>query len=202
LAATAQVLASRAMGWAVAASGALGLFCSVMIYVFTRRACWSFARTAVRFALTAALLGLTAVWLSVLLAALLGPTDALLALARRHGPALCQLIALVAAIKLGCEAALFRHLLAARMTSLRRSALLHVGELSSVTLARFALGLLGGLVMPWLLLRALPSLSESTLVAFTALTLLLFSANLAGELLERYLFFAACAAPRMPGGLR
>ncbi len=29
-----------------------------------------------------------------------------------------------------------------------------------------------------------------------------FAACLAGELLERYLFFAACAAPRMPGGLR
>ena len=35
-----------------------------------------------------------------------------------------------------------------------------------------------------------------------ALTALLFLACLAGELLERYLFFAAVAAPRMPGGIR
>jgi hypothetical protein len=30
---------------------------------------------------------------------------------------------------------------------------------------------------------------------------MLFLACLAGELLERYQFFAACAAPRMPGRL-
>jgi hypothetical protein len=30
----------------------------------------------------------------------------------------------------------------------------------------------------------------------------LFAACLAGEILERYLFFAAVAGPRMPGGLR
>jgi hypothetical protein len=37
---------------------------------------------------------------------------------------------------------------------------------------------------------------------FVVLTALLFGACLAGELLERYLFFAACAAPQMPGGIR
>ena len=37
---------------------------------------------------------------------------------------------------------------------------------------------------------------------FVVLTALLFAACLAGELLERYLFFAACAAPQMPGGIR
>ena len=37
---------------------------------------------------------------------------------------------------------------------------------------------------------------------FVVMTGLLFVACLAGELLERYLFFAACAAPRMPGGIR
>jgi len=31
---------------------------------------------------------------------------------------------------------------------------------------------------------------------------MLFAACLAAELLERYLFFAACATPRMPGGPR
>jgi hypothetical protein len=88
------------------------------------------------------------------------------------------------------------------MTPLRRSALLQTGELSSVTLARFALGLLGGVVMPILLLNAFPSLSNASVVSFVAMAGLLFVANLVGELLERFLFFAACAAPRMPGGIR
>ena len=40
------------------------------------------------------------------------------------------------------------------------------------------------------------------LVPFVILSGLLFVACLAGEILERYLFFAACATPRMPGGIR
>ena len=35
----------------------VAVFCSAMIYVFTQRECWSFARVGVRFALTGALLG-------------------------------------------------------------------------------------------------------------------------------------------------
>ena len=88
------------------------------------------------------------------------------------------------------------------MSPLKRSALLYTRELSNVTLARFALGLLGGLVMPAMLLEKLPTLSGNNIASFAAITGLLFAANLAGELLERYLFFAACAAPRMPGGIR
>ncbi|HEY1598831.1 MAG TPA: DmsC/YnfH family molybdoenzyme membrane anchor subunit [Pirellulales bacterium] len=190
------------IGWAVAASGGLGVFCSVMIYVFTRRECWSFTRVAVRFVLTAALLGLTAAWLSILVATVARPSGELLSVIRENGPALCRTILLLAIVKLLWEVALFRHLLLSRMTPLRRSALLQTGELSSVTLARFALGLLGGVVMPILLLNAFPSLSNASVVSFVAMAGLLFVANLVGELLERFLFFAACAAPRMPGGIR
>ena len=43
------------------------------------------------------------------------------------------------------------------MTPLKRSALLMIRELSNVTLARFAAGILGGLVMPALLLVSLSS---------------------------------------------
>jgi hypothetical protein len=56
--------------------------------------------------------------------------------------------------------------------------------------------------MPLFLLSQLPTLSSANLVQFTATTGLLFVACVAGELLERYLFFTACAAPRMPGGIR
>ncbi len=198
----AGMAASEWIGWAVGVSGAAGMLCSVMIYVFTRREYWSLARTSTRFMLTSILLGLTAAWLSVLIATQLRPSDELLELVRQHGPLLCDTIMAIAATKLAWEASVFCHLLSARMTSLRRTALLQIGELSNIALARFALGLLGGVVMPWLLSRALPSLTDVSLVPFTAMTSLLFAANLGGELLERYLFFAACAAPRMPGGIR
>jgi hypothetical protein len=39
-------------------------------------------------------------------------------------------------------------------------------------------------------------------VFLTVTVAMLFAACLAGELLERYLYFTACAAPRMPGGFR
>ena len=67
----------------------------------------------------------------------------------------------------------------------------------------FALGALGGLMMPALLLGHAATFSnEADVAQFTATTGLLFVACLAGELVERYLFFTACAAPRMPGGIR
>jgi DMSO reductase anchor subunit len=194
---------SHWVGWGVAASGAVAVFCSTMIYVFTQRECWSFTRTGVRFALTSALLGVAAVWLSILVATLVRPSPSLFRLIEVCGPPLCQLLIVISAVKLIWEAVIFRHLLWRRMTPLRRSALLLAGELSSVALARFAAGLLGGVLMPVFLLAHMADAADGAgFVQFVVTTGLLFVACLVGELLERYLFFAACAAPQMPGGIR
>jgi hypothetical protein len=40
---------------------------------------------------------------------------------------------------------------------------------------------------------------NSSPLALLAVVVLALAANLAGELLERYLFFAAVVAPKMPG---
>jgi hypothetical protein len=63
--------------------------------------------------------------------------------------------------------------------------------------------MLGGIVAPALVLRLLADgmMSDGRL-QLTIASLFLFGAPGAGELLERYLFFAAVAAPRMPGGIR
>jgi hypothetical protein len=107
------------------------------------------------------------------------------------------------AAKLAWEAALFRHLLSRTMTPLKRSGVLMLRDLASFAVARFALGALGGIVAPALLLRQLSAGAlESGGPELVICTVLLFGASLAGELLERYLFFAAVAAPRMPGGIR
>ena len=55
----------RSLAAAVAATGFIGLFCSVMIYVFTGREFWSFGLTVTKFALTATVLGLAATLFSV-----------------------------------------------------------------------------------------------------------------------------------------
>ena len=191
------------LGWSVSATGIGAVFCSVMIYVFTQRECWSFMRVGVRFALTSALLGVAAVWMSILGGTLAMPSPSLFAFIRECGPALCWTLAALSIAKLAWEAAIFRHLWFRQMTPLHRSALLLTGDLSNITLARFALGLLGGLIMPIMFAGDTSMIADGAdLAKFVILAGLLFAACLAGELLERYLFFSACAAPQMPGGIR
>jgi formate dehydrogenase iron-sulfur subunit len=191
------------LGWSVAATGAIAVFCSIMIYVFTQRECWSPLRVTVRFVLTAALLGVAATWLSILLAMVASPSPLLSELIQEFGPTLCRTLILLSIVKLVWEAAIFRHLLFQRNTPLRRSAILLSRDLSSLTLARFALGILGGVLMPAMLLSQFASAASGPgQIQFVLTTGLLVLACLAGELVERYLFFAACAAPRMPGGIR
>jgi formate dehydrogenase iron-sulfur subunit len=193
----------KILGWSVAASGVLAVFCSTMIYVFTRRECWSMLRTGVRFLMTSAILGLATVWLSILMATLVRPSEELNNFVHEWGATLCRTLMGLTAGKLIWEAAIFWHLLNRKMTPLQRSAMLLTNDLSNATLARFALGILGGILMPILLLNQVESATEvAQLVKFVAVAGILFAASIAGELLERYLYFAACATPRMPGGLR
>lgn len=194
---------TRWLGWSVAASGALGVYCSVMIYVFTGRECWSMWRVGIKFLGTSAILGVAALWLSLLLLALVQPSRQAALFVAAHGPLLCRALLICAGAKLLWEALGFRHLLERRMTAMRRSALLMTRELPRMTLARFGAGVLGGMIMPTALLSGADSYSApGEWVRFLVVTGVLFIACLAGELLERSLFFTACAAPRMPGGIR
>ena len=192
---------TRSLGWTVAATGIVGIFCSIMIYEFTKREFWSFQQTVVKFSLTAAVMGIAAVWLTLSLLVHIADVGAGRELVAIAGPYLSQALLVAAALKLGVEALFFRHLLTRRVTPLRRSARLMLGPLANFTLARFALGLLGGVVMPLFLWNQLVNSSETVDVREAVLVGMLFTACLVGELLERYLFFAACSAPRMPGRL-
>jgi len=133
---------------AAAALGTLGLFCSVMIYVDTRREFWRFAQTAPRFFGTAALFALA--------------------------PAAPRAAAIALALKLAWESRTF--FFGATSARLQR------GPLARAVLTRDLFGLAAVL----LLAVAAP--------LWLALPLLL-----AGEIAERYLFFRAVDAPKMPG---
>ncbi len=187
-----------AVGWGVAVSGAVGVLCSVMIYVFTKRDFWSPTQTAVKFLLTSAVLGIATAWLTLLILSVSSHSPDSAALVRAAGPMLCRGLMIAAVLKLTFEANLFIHLMSHRASPLKRSAQLMIGPLSNVTLARFACGFLGGIVMPLFLLAD----PERTDVAVLIIVVILFAACFFGELFERYLFFAAVFAPRMPGGLR
>lgn len=173
--------AARALAAAVAIAGAAGVVCSVMVYHVVHRPFWRASSGGVKFAGTAVVLGLAAALVSV-------PSQA--------GSA-AALLAAVAA-KLGFEAALLRHLNDPRLTPLRRSAQLIRGALRRTAALRLGLGVLGGLVLPLVLLGAGTMLGPAGRFAVASAALL---ALVAGELAERYLFFAAVVRPKMPGGL-
>ncbi len=188
----------RPLSWGVSGLGVAAVFCSVMIYVYTQREFWSFTQTAGKFYLTAAILGIAAAWLSILLLDTVFEHPAAEQLSQSVGNNLLRALMIASGCKLLFELSLLRNLGARRVTPLKRSAQLLVGPLSNQTFARLALGLLGGVVMPAFLLAG----HGTTEVASIIIVSMLFVACLAGELLERYQFFAAVAAPRMPGGVR
>lgn len=77
------------------------------------------------------------------------------------------------------------------------------GELAKVRMHRFGWGILGGITLPYLLLHSPSEVGASFSDAAVAMIVAAaFLASLAGELCERYLFFTAAVAPRMPGGLQ
>jgi len=186
-----ELLLSLAPGVRLGAvvSGLVGVFCSVMVYVVTRREQWSFAQTGVKFFSTTLLLGSA----SVLTVSTWGAT----AEAAATPSLLVPVIIGTTLLKLAFELHSLSHARDRRATALKRMGVVMLGELKHVTVARFLLLVLGGLVLPTVLSRqVLPA------TATTVVTLLILTTLLAGELAERYLFFRAAPASRMPGGLR
>lgn len=189
------------LGWSVGLSGLIGVGCSIMIYAVTQRPLWGLIATTVRFSLTSGLLGLAALWLTTFFLSV-GGSEFAAQVMSASGERICQALVWLSTAKLLFEASLFRHLLTRQMTPLRRSARLMLEPFRKVTIARFICGVIGGIVMPLFLQGLIGSgQAEQTGLQLTVMTLL-FVACLVGELLERFLFFGAVAAPRMPGALR
>jgi DMSO reductase anchor subunit len=185
------------LGMTVSLAGLAGIVCGVMVYHVVRRPFWHAGRSTTKFLGTAAVLGLATTWMCSALNWAWwddGLSSQSLDLVRT----LCPLLAGVAAAKLLYEAAHFRHLCQRRFTPLRRTAQLMVATLKRATIARFALGLVGGVVVPLLACTA-DERTSAGLAAFGAA--LSFVSLLTGEIAERYLFFTAVVRQKMPGGL-
>ena len=191
------------LGAAVVAAGIAGVFCSIMIYHCTRRPFWGGSSTFTKFTLTTLWLGLASVLTVSVVAAGLDPSLSARDLMSAFGTRLCQAMMIVAGVKLLHEAALFGHLASKQSTPLNRSARLMTGELAAWARIRFACGILGGIILPAVLLNQLASNTAGiTGPAIAALCAASFGFSVIGELLERTLFFTAAVAPRMPGALK
>ena len=191
---------TNALGTAVALVGLVGVFCSVMIYHDTRRVFWAFRYTATKFLLSTLLLGVATVLLSAVASAAWSGRLDFHGMLRGWGRPACLLMAGVSAVKLAFGLITFRHLRDRDHTPMRRTARLLIGPLLRPVLARIALALVGGTLLPLLACLA-SSGPRSTPAEFAILTVASFAMTLAAEFLERYLFFTAVIAPRMPGGV-
>jgi formate dehydrogenase iron-sulfur subunit len=182
------------LGWLVAISGAFGIFCSMMLYQVTARKWWGTARTTVRFALTSAVLGLATTSVTLLVA---GVVESGVQAAREQVSTLMLPLAIVSTLKLLTDAQILVHLRERGLGELKRTALLMVGELRQPTALRFGLGALGT-VLALALSSGAPTIGTVGMLVFV---LSVWGTLLAGELLERVLFFRAVSAPKMPGAI-
>ena len=190
----------KLLGASVVASGVLGVFCSAMIYHDTRRVFWKLHRTITKFALTSLILGLSTTLLAGLIAAACSQELTIEQFVEDWGRKLCGWLAIAAAAKLIVDAAPFVHLWQKEPTPLRRTAMLMVGPLHQPTIARLLTGFVGGVAAPVLFTLTRPDGADRTIVCIVIA--LIFTLTVVSELLERYLFFTAVVAPKMPGGVR
>ena len=199
---TTGVLADSIAG-SVVVAGAIGVLCSIMIYQRTQRAYWSASTTTLKFTLSTTLLGIATVWGTLTVVAIGGNSPAAQQLVTQYGAILCKCLMVTMAAKLFVDHLVLVHLRDKQHTPLKQTATLLTGELSAIAWIRLACGTVGGLLLPALLLSGESlNLESGGSPASLGLTIpLLFVTCLVGEIAERYLFFSAVVAPKMPGGL-
>jgi DMSO reductase anchor subunit len=146
-----------------------------MVYVDTGREFWRLGRTGARFLGSVLVLGAAIAWACG---------------AVGNGPAIVILVALTGARLAGAASMLMPGKKASR-DALTKSALLHWSHFRNLTLAWLALWIVGGAVVPALAFLGAPAFLCAP-IAMLAL--------LAGDLIERSLFFSAIAPSKMPGG--
>lgn len=169
-----------------------GVFCSAMIYHDTSREYWTLASTIPKFFGTTLLLGSAGTLLAFLGATGDAPRFLFLGCT--------ALIVCAFALKLAAEAPVMRALNQDDFSQLHKTALLLDGPLGVFRRIRVACGFAGGVCFPALLaLHGLPAgLSPDSSSRYGLVAAGIFFC-LAGELIERWLFFAAVQPARMPG---
>lgn len=189
------------LAWCMIGSGAAALVCSTMIYASTRRTFWNTGYTGAKFALTAAMLGAAITAVVRTGAGLWLAPDDLGGPVQREVQWLSRTLVAATAAKLLLESTVFAWLSARTLSPLRRTALLLCGDLAGVTAWRYIAGVVGGVILPLALIQVTESgATPASWAVVGGLALAIFAATVVGEFLERYLFFAAVVAPKMPGG--
>ncbi|MGZ4760596.1 MAG: DmsC/YnfH family molybdoenzyme membrane anchor subunit [Acidimicrobiales bacterium] len=195
----------RGLAVAVAVTGVVGVSCSALIYAATRRRWWRLARSGPLFALTAAIGG-GALLLVVATAAAAsqGRVELVATLATATRP-LAVLVLVASAVQVFAELPVLTHRRDVRPDPrhehLHRTARLLTGDLHRTLVLRLAAGIVGGVLLPIVIL-AMAGATEPSGGAIVAVGALALALVVLGELTARRLFFLAVSAPAMPGVMR
>ncbi|MCD6049313.1 MAG: molybdopterin oxidoreductase [Verrucomicrobia bacterium] len=166
--------------WLAAGVGLIAVFCSAMIYIDTQRPFWSASLTFPKFGLTALLLG----WAGTMI----------FADANVNRFAFGVVLLTLTAVKLAVECSIFSNHQHSPDAPLSKSARLHLTRpLGELFRGRVVLAVISGLLLPLFLLS--PS------VPLAGMAALIFCFCVAGEIIERHLYFVAEAARKMPGSI-
>lgn len=169
--------ATAILGAAAAGLGLAGIGCSVLIYTTTRRSSWRPLGVTARFVGTAVVGGLaTVIWASLLSSPSAGARP------------LALVLGAVSVAKLAGEASVF---VRGANEATRRARLL-TGPLRTTTALRFGIGAVAGVILPVLVATAAWHGQGAWPAA--ALATLALGGVVAGELLERSLFFTTASA--------
>ena len=180
------------------ASGLAGLFCSVKIYAVTGRPLWRFDRTARRFGATATLVGLAVAAFAATVGGLLDARSSGGELALALPVALPVVLMIVAALKLRWERGpLVYGAPGHDDVALERTRSLLQSALAPASRLRRALGLVFGVAVPITAIGL--ALTGDAGPAHSAVLLFCVLGCLAGEIVERDLFFRGEAMRGMPG---
>ncbi len=191
----------KELSLAVVVTGLLGVFCSVMIYHDTRRIFWRGMNSAGKFFGSTVLLGAATI-LCTSTIALRWTTDIATAQPLPNIiAAVCALLVVTTIVKLAWEFSVLAHRKDIELSPVKRTALILMGKLKQSTIMRFAFGICGGLFCPGILLAFhVAKIIQSPSLLMLIVAGLGLGFLLLGELLERYLYFRAVVAPKMPGG--
>ena len=183
VAATALLFASHHAGLSIATAllALVGVGCSAMIYIDTRRPFWAAQRTLPKFFGTTALLGTTTA------AALFGWTAPLLA------PACAIAATIIRTVLFAWEWSTFLPALRNPKSRTHRSALVLARLQRSIVAARVFLFVASSVFS----IMAIFNLAGAGAIWGT----IAFVTTTTSQMLERHTYFTASAAPRMPGGV-
>jgi len=184
------------LAMSVIVSGVTGVICSVMVYRDTKRPFWDNHLTTMKFFLTSIILGSAATLLSSVLLGVINFDVSLIYITQHFGTIFCKVIFIATGIKLFLEASIFYYD-QGNFTLYNKTAILMLRQLKKYTVWRFICGILGGVFIPFMFLSANGDISSVGILIYS---LFIFGFSLAGELLERYLFFRAAVPLKMPGG--